>query len=206
MMRYFLLSSLVVLLAACANEYKSMQAVSGDPVCVEKFRPAFTSQLYKANVAVTGKTLSGLLLFKAMPDSSTRVVFSTETGFKFFDFSFGGPQPFKAIYVMKKLDKKVVVEALQQDFELLLMQPAAAGKATVSKMSYDLYYGFSNGPKTRYYITDSICHELQFAELAAKRKKLVRINQFAISDRIPDSIYIQHFNFNFTISLKKLER
>lgn len=183
-----------------------MRAVGGDPVCVEKFRPEYINQLYKANVAVTGKTLSGLLLFKAMPDSSTRVVFSTETGFKFFDFSFGGPQPFKAIYVMKKLDKKVVVDALQHDFELLLMQPADAGKATVSKMGKDWYYGFPDGSKTRYYVTDSICHELRYAELAAKRKKLVRINQFAFTDRIPDSIYIQHFNFNFTISLKKLER
>ena len=73
---------------ACTNEYKSLPAATGDAACVEKFRPDFTAQLYKANIAVSGKSLSGLLLVKKMPDSSTRLLFSTETGFKFFDFSF----------------------------------------------------------------------------------------------------------------------
>ncbi|ULQ51467.1 hypothetical protein [Flavihumibacter fluvii] len=194
------------MMTACANEYKSMHSVAGDPLCVEKFRPAFSADLYKANVQVNGKTLSGLLLIKAMADSSTRVVFSTETGFKFFDFSFGGQQDFKVYYVMKKLDKKVVVDALRNDFELLLMRWVNGTNPFVAAMDAQWYHGFPKGKKISYYITDSLCNELYRAELASKRKKLVTVQLYNTIGQVPDSMFVQHFNFNFTISLKKLER
>jgi hypothetical protein len=205
-MRYLLLSSVFLLLAGCANEYRAMQPATGDPLCVEKFRPAFTSQLYKASVQVSGKNLSGLLLIKAMEDSTTRIVFSTETGIKFFDFSFGGALGFKVFYVMKQLDKKAVVNALRNDFELLLMRWVEAGNGSVASMGGQWYHGFTKGSKISYYITDSICSELHHAELASKRKKLVTANLYAMAGGVPDSMSIQHFNFNFNISLRKLHR
>lgn len=183
-----------------------MKTAVGDPLCVEQFRPDFTVQLYKANIEVTNQHLSGLLLVKKMPDSSTRLLFSTETGFKFFDFSFGGPEDFKAWYVMEKLNKKVVVEALRNDFELLLMRWTRNGTGTVSTMDNNWYHGFRKGGKSSYYLTDSLCTEMRGAELASKRKKLVAAQLFYAGSSVPDSMYIQHYNFNFTISLKKLER
>lgn len=205
-MRYLLLSSVILLLAACANEYKSMQAATGDPRCVEKFRPAFTRQLYKASVQVTGKNLSGLLLIKVMEDSTTRLVFSTETGIKFFDFSFGGPEGFKVFYVMKQLDKKAVVDALQNDFELLLMRWIEGGNGSESTMGGKWYHGFSKGSKTSYYLTDSLCSVFHHAELSSRRKILVTANLYGVNEGVPDSMFIQHNNFNFNISLRKLER
>lgn len=205
MMRYLLLSS-VLLLYACSNAYKGMQAVPGDPLCAAGLRPNFSADLYKAQVQVTGRNLGGLLLIKAMPDSSTRVVFSTETGFKFFDFAFGGPQDFKAFYVLEKLNHKVVVQALRNDFELLLMRWMQSGQAVESRMGDTSYHGFSKGSKIAYYLTDTACSDLYRSELGSKRKKLVSLERFDGVGRVPDSIYIQHFNFNFNISLKKLER
>lgn len=204
--RCFLLNSMVILLTACANEYRSLQVVTGDPLCVEKLKPTFTSQLYRANVEVIGKTLSGLLLIKSMEDSSSRVVFMTETGLKFFDFTFGDRREFKVNFVMKKLNKKVVVNALRNDFELLLMRLENPPNSFVARMDGQWYHGFPKGPKINYYISDSLCTELYHAELASKRKKLVSAYLFKGVDSIPDSIFIQHFNFNFNIYLKKLER
>jgi hypothetical protein len=205
-MRCLVLSSVFVLLAACTNEYRGMKTVAGDGSCIEQFRPVFLAQLYKANVQITGKSLSGLLLFKKMPDSSTRVVFSTETGFKFFDFSFGVAENFKVYYVIPQLDKKIVLNALQNDFDLLLMRWSADAEKFAATMNQQLYAGFKNGSKIFYYVTDSSCTKYYRAELAGKRKKLVEITGFGIDNQVPDSVYLQHFNFNFNISLKKLAR
>jgi hypothetical protein len=87
-MPYLLLSSLLFLLLACSPAYKQMQVAAGDINTIKKFKPNFTVALYNTQVDVVGNHLSGLLIIKKMPDSSTRLVFSNEMGFKFFDFEF----------------------------------------------------------------------------------------------------------------------
>ncbi len=81
-MRYLLFINLFFL-SACVSQYKGLQNASGDISCIQKFKPVFTSALYNTQVNVVGKHLSGLLLIKTMPDSSIRIVFSNELGFKF---------------------------------------------------------------------------------------------------------------------------
>ena len=68
-------------------------------------------------VDVIGKYLSGLLLLKTMPDSSIRMVFSNEMGFKFFDFEFTPGGGFKVNYIIKKMDRRPVIKTLRQDFD-----------------------------------------------------------------------------------------
>src|SRR5258706_1999072 len=84
--RFFLFA---LCLLSCASSYHDLQPVQGNASCLKKFRPVFHADWYNASVDVIGKHLSGLLLFKMMPDSSTRVVFTNEVGVTFFDFEFG---------------------------------------------------------------------------------------------------------------------
>ena len=87
-MRYLLLISCLIIQLGCVSAYKNLQHTTGDPGNVQRFKPVITTALYKIDVNVVGKYLSGLLLLKTMPDSSIRMVFSNEMGFKFFDFEF----------------------------------------------------------------------------------------------------------------------
>ena len=87
-MRYLLLSSFLVLLLGCSSAYKHLKVTKANVTDLQKFKPEFKIALYKANVNVAGNYLSGLLLIKKMPDSSMRLVFSNEIGFKFFDLIF----------------------------------------------------------------------------------------------------------------------
>ena len=96
-MRYLLLSSCLFFFPACSSVYRGVKKGNTDPGCLLQFKPVFTKALYSTTVDVVGKHLSGLLLVKAMPDSSTRLVFSNEMGFKYFDFEFSfrdWPVPF----------------------------------------------------------------------------------------------------------------
>ncbi len=94
-MRYLVLSSCLFFFTSCSSVYKGMQKTQADPSCLVKFKLNFTKALYNTKVDVVGKHLSGLLLIKLMPDSSTRLVFSNEMGFKYFDFEFSAAGVFK---------------------------------------------------------------------------------------------------------------
>ena len=70
------------------SHYKHLKHANSDVNCIKHFAPRFTTTLYSATVDVTRHHFSGILFFKVMPDSSTRVVFTNEMGVKFFDFAF----------------------------------------------------------------------------------------------------------------------
>jgi len=205
-MRYLLLSSFVLVFAGCSSAYKSLQVGSGDASCILKFRPAFTSALYNTQVNVVGRHLSGLLLFKSMPDSSVRIVFSNEMGVKFFDFEFAANGDFKVYQVMKQLNKKAVIKTLRSDFELLMMRNIKVGDAVVKKDSLLTWYGFPGEKETHYYLTNSSCDSLVRIENAMKRKPKVRIVMQNYNNGVPDTIGITHHNFNFNIGLKYIKR
>ena len=204
-MRYLLLSSFLLFLA-CSPAYKQMQVATGDVNSLENFKPKFTVALYSTQVDVAGNHLSGLLLIKKMPDSSTRMVFSNEIGFKFFDFEFSKDGNFKIYSIISKMNKKSVIKTLRKDFELVLMDHLDNTKVFVRKENDLLYYIYPQIRGYNYYITDSSGNELIRAERASKKKTVVEAIMQNYINGIPDTIGISHKTFNFTIGLKRLER
>ncbi|MBS1747008.1 MAG: hypothetical protein JST21_12625 [Bacteroidetes bacterium] len=207
-MRYLLISSWLLLFASCSSAYKNLHKTQGDVSCILQFQPDFSKALYYTEVNVVGKHLSGLLLIKQMPDSSTRMVFSNEAGFKFFDFSFENNGGFKVYYVIDQLNKKAVITTLRKDFEIVLMRPASMQNGSVKRdadSSYN-YYTFPQEKGYNYYITDSSCKKMIRMERASKHKAVVEIHEFGFDKGLPDSIGITHTQFNFNIGLKRLEK
>jgi hypothetical protein len=209
-MRYLLLSSCLYFLLGCGSVYNKMEKTRADPTCLLKFRPVFTKALYNTKVDVMGNHLSGLLIIKVMPDSSTRLVFSHEMGFKYFDFEFSAAGIFKVYYILPQMDKKAVITTLRKDFELLLMRRLDADKEFIRKKDGLFYYGFPQTKGNNYYITDSACHQLIRLERASRRKAVVVAIMENYADGMPDTIgithHIPHLNADFTIGLKKLKQ
>jgi hypothetical protein len=183
-----------------------MQATTGNISGLAKFKPAFSVALYKTEVDVVGNHLSGLLLIKKMQDSSIRMVFSNEMGFKFFDFEFSADGNFKVYSVMKKMNKKPVLATLRNDFALILMQHMDSTTASVRNNDGLIYYVFPQSKGYNYYITDSAGNNLVRMERASKRKTVVQAIMKNYINGIPDTIGISHQTFNFTIGLKRIER
>src|SRR4249919_2870319 len=118
-MRCLLFNSCLVIMLSCSSAYKHLQPATGDAGNLQKFKPVFAVALYRANVDVTGEHLGGLLMIKRMPDSTMRMVFSNEIGFKFFDFEFSPGGGFKVHSIIKQMNKKAVIKTLRKDFELI---------------------------------------------------------------------------------------
>lgn len=204
-MRYLLLSSFVFLLACSESPYRSLQASSTSTECLAKFKPDFSSVLYNTHVNVTGKHLSGLLIFKKMPDSTVRAIFSSEMGVKFFDFEYS-KSGFKVEYCMKQLDRKAVIKQLKKDIGFIIMNGIDISSGKSLHSATESYFLFHSGKEETYYITDSACTRLLRIENASKRKKKVIINLNDYKDGMADSVYIAHQTFEFNISLKQLKR
>ena len=203
-MRYLLLNSCLLLLLSCAGVHKNLQNETGDVNSIQKFKPAFAVALYKTEVNVTGKYLSGLLLMKQMPDSSLRIVFSNEMGFKFFDFAFLPDGSFKVFSIIKQMDKKAVITTLRKDFELVLMRGLDPTTGFIRSDSQYVFHIFPREKGFYHYITNKKGDELIRMERASKKKVVVEAITTKYEGGIPDSIGISHKNFNFTIGLKRI--
>ena len=82
-----------------------------------------------------------------MPDSSLRIVFSNEMGFKFFDFAFLPDGSFKVFTIIKQMDKKAVITTLRKDFELVLMRGLDPATGFIRSDSQYVYHIFPAGKR-----------------------------------------------------------
>jgi hypothetical protein len=203
---YLLSGSCLLLLLGCSPMYRQMHTATGNIGGLAKFKPAFNVALYKTEVDVVGNHLSGLLLIKKMQDSSIRMVFSNEMGFKFFDFEFTPDRNFKIYSVIKQMNKKAVIKTLRKDFELILMERLDSAALSVRTNNGLIYYVFPQTKGYNYYITDSTGENLVRIERVSKRKTVVQAIMKDYMNGIPDTIGISHKTFNFTIGLKRIER
>ncbi|MCW3467528.1 hypothetical protein [Chitinophaga nivalis] len=207
-MRYFLLNSILVitgLLTGCRSSYKGLQRTAGDVQCIRQFSPQFTATLYSTQVNVLKHHLSGLLFFKQMPDSSVRVVFANEMGFKFFDFEFDKQGNFTNHFIIDKMNKKAVVKTLRQDFALVLLRPDLH-QAYMATDSLYRYVAVPTAKGHNYYMTDTACTQLIRIEQASKRRPAVKVWMQHYNNGVPDTIQIQHQHFRFNISLQRVEQ
>lgn len=203
---YLILSSCLLIMLSCSPAHQQMQTASADVNLLQKFKPAFTVALYNTTVDVVGNHLSGLLLIKKMPDSSTRIVFSNEMGFSFFDFEFAADGKFKVYSITKQMNKKSVIKTLQHDFELILMNNLDNSKASVQSKDGLTYFVFPQTKGFNYYITNQSGNNLVRMERASDKKTIVEAVMKNYVGGIPDTIGISHKTFEFNIGLKRIER
>src|SRR6478672_62505 len=108
-MRLLLYSSILILAAGCSKKISGVASSFKEP-CIQQAKPSFHTVLYKTSVDVTSHHLSGLLLMKNTGDT-TRIVFTSEMGLTYFDFSYIGNN-FKVNYCIRKLNRKIVTNQL----------------------------------------------------------------------------------------------
>ena len=201
--RCLLSLSLISGMLSC-NAYRHMEKINSSDECLRQFKPVIGRALYKTSVDVTGKHISGLLLIKTLPDSSIRIAFTNEMGFSFFDFGFLKENEFKVYHIIPQLDKKAVITTLRKDFELVLFRNMPEGNRITLQDSSLIYYGFPQAKGVNYYITDSHCSRLVKMQRASKRKPVAEAFMYSNAASVPDSIFIRHLNFNFSIQLRKI--
>lgn len=205
-MRFLPLSSLVLLCLGCARlSYPGRRPVAGDATALRALQPQFSTALYRTEIDVVGKHLSGLLFFKKQPDSSYRVVFTNEMGLNFFDFHFAEHR-FEVLHCIAQLNKKPVINQLHKDIGFVLMTDLDFAQGKVFTQDEWKYYVFTSAKETTTYVTDAHTQVLSRIENASPRKLKVVVSLTRPVAGMPDSVFIDHKLFPFTIALKQLVR
>ncbi|MCI1186388.1 hypothetical protein MON38_03080 [Hymenobacter sp. DH14] len=206
-MRYSALGSAALLLClGCARlSYPGRTAVAGDASALRALQPKFTTTLYRTQIDVVGKHLSGLLFFKKQPDESFRVVFTNEMGLNFFDFRFADHQ-FTVEHCIDQLNKKAVINQLHKDIGFVLMTDLDYAQGKVFVQDQQRFYTFASSKETTTYVTDAATREISRIENASARKEKVLVTLKGRTGGMPDSVFIDHKLFPFTIALKQIAR
>jgi hypothetical protein len=189
---------------SCAPDYH-LHTIPLDSGCASKIAPLpMTSSWYHASVDVTGNHWSGLVLIKSMPDSSHRVVFTNEAGLTFFDFGFSKDGKLKIYFMIKKLNKKLVVQTLGKDFELILGEPFRKGPLQSWDTGQEVYFGVKQKKETAYFITSKDCASLQRLEWGDARKRRVSVKISGPGYPSPEKIELTHHTFALRIALTRI--
>jgi hypothetical protein len=173
--------------------------------CPPVFKPAIRTATYTAQLDFYKKHISGLFVFKSMNDSTERVVFMTETGFKFFDFEFT-PHNFKVQYIIPSLNKKIIVKTLRNDLGYLVVPPIENSKHEQPKSDTRTTFRFPLSRGSVYYSTDKKCEQLEKIEVGKDKKKSLVIDITGSHHKNPQTINIAHQNFKLTIFMKQIEK
>jgi len=200
-MRYLLISFLFVTLVSCGTLATTKNLVA-KPVSKNLENPYFsntkTDYVYKAKIDVNKNHLGGLLIVKKIAENHHRVVFTTEFGNKIFDFEFID-NVFKMNAILDKLNKKIVVNALKKDFQLLVTENNSVTKK-FNSLDHTIYQTNLNN-KDNYYFVNKNKNLLENIIMASKHKEKVSLLFDEVISSLARNINITHHNFNMTIQL-----
>lgn len=202
-MRYLLSSILVVLCFSCASYPKkngfTVIDSQKDTITNPYFSNTAKDYVYKANIEVFGNSFSGLLIIKKLGIEHHRIAFTTEMGNKIFDFTFLR-KDFKVNHILKKMDKKILINVLKNDFKVLVKEMPVVEKV-FQKDSQSIYKTRISNKNYYYYLSTK---KLDKVVRTSKGNEKVVFKFSEINDNIANEIEILHQNISLKIFLKAL--
>ena len=203
---FFAIATLFVV--SCSNPYKAITVVQPKEGEKIELTPAFKDlsegKLYKAKVEILKNYLSGLLMIKEVKGSN-RVIFTSETGLKFFDFEFA-TDTFVIHHVMEQFDNKYVLKTLREDLGDIVFYDAKNQEVEMFRMGKDeeLVKRRKDEDDYLYYFYEA--EKLLKIERASDKKQKVIITFENYENDIPQLINIVHKDFKMNIELKYIKR
>lgn len=155
--------------------------------------------IYKANIETFGNSFSGIFIVKKLGKNHHRIAFTTEMGNKIFDFTFQG-EDFNVNHILKKLDKKILINVLRNDFKVLVKENPSVEK--VFQKDLNSIYKTQVGNKKYYHLLSG--EKLEKIVRVGNGKEKVEFTFSEINDNIAQHIQILHNNIKLKISLKSI--
>lgn len=205
-MRFLPISILFLLITSCSLQTTKnliVKEVSQIEVDNPYFSNTYIDYIYKAKIDVYGRKFGGILIIKKIDENSHRVVFTTEFGNKLFDFLFENDTVINN-FVIEELDKKFIVNTLQNDFKLLVSQTNKVLNQFDSGLE-DVYKTIDD-KQFNFYFINKKSHILDKIVRTSKSKVKVEVLFSNVESVIANSILIHHKNIKLNIALKLFKK
>jgi hypothetical protein len=183
---------------------RNLKAMDKLTNCAAVFIPSVYTATYSSQIDFYKKHFSGLFVFKAMNDTTERVVFMTETGFKFFDFEYT-PHGFAVKYIIPSLNKKIIIHTFSRDLGYLVAPPIENPAHEQEPGDNKIISKFPTRHTYTYYTTDKKCSLLQQIAVGNDHKKSLVIDLTGTRNNNPQTINIAHKNLKLTIFMKQID-
>ncbi len=204
MIRLLLISILLFQLVSCKSY--QIEGSNVKEISIKEFKnPYFDNPeidyVYKAQIEVYGNKLGGIFVTKKISDSIHRVVFTTEFGNKLMDFELSD-QDFKVNYVMEELDRKMVLNTLEEDFRLMLKVNHQVNQS-FENSSFNIFKS-NIDKKNIYFFVDKNNNKLTKLVSTTKYKEKVVFEFESKNTTFAEIIKINHKNIKLKIELNQI--
>jgi hypothetical protein len=193
---------LVLVLSSCSTnktvqDYKKV-TLEKTTLEVPYFANPETDYIYKANIRVYAKELTGIFIAKKINDTTHRVVFTTEFGNKLMDFEIS-ESDFKVNFILEALDKKMIVNTLVTDFRLLLRSHYAISEQ-FENVENTVFMALDKD-RINYLFVSKATNKLSKIVHSSKRKEIINLYYSSENNIFAEKIVIQHRNIKLKIEL-----
>lgn len=204
MMRFLIISALFLFFVSCKT-YKIPNATkiesSQKKIQNRYFSDSEKDYVYKANIDVYGKQLGGIFVAKKINDTLHRAVLTTDFGNTLLDFEVS-ENSFKVNYCVDELNKKIVLNTLQNDFRLVFKQNRFIEE--VFENQTHTIYKTKDGNRFNYLFENKSDKKLTQLTHTTKTKEKVVIRFEGKNITFAEKINIEHKNIKLKIELNQI--
>jgi len=204
-MKFLQISILLLSLTSCTLA-TTKNLVSSPVVNTHFDNPYFSDSnqdyVYKGKIDVYGNYFGGIFIVKKIGRLHHRIVLTTELGNKIFDFELQNDS-YKVNYILEELDRKIIINTLKRDFQLLVKEHTIVKK----KYKNDPYiiYQSQHKKQLNFYFINKDTGKLEKLVNTSKRKEKTIVNFESINKKLAQRIVIEHKNIKLKIELKYLD-
>lgn len=208
LLRYSILFFFVII-TSCSNPYKNLSKTeySADNIKQIPYALPFSAKtlIYKADISFYKTDISGLLIMKKMDESIYRIALTTQFGLKIFDFELNNGT-LNVKYCAEYLDKKVIINTFQNDFNLLLIQNHAKNIFVIENPERNQKIWQLKSGKLNYnYIQNTDSEKIENISFKKQNSEKISVGLYNYKGNIPGNITLEHHNIKLKMNLKLIQ-
>lgn len=161
--------------------------------------------IYKTNISFYKNDISGLLIIKKTGENIYRIALTTQFGLKIFDFELDhGTLNVK--YCVEYLNKKLILNTFQNDFNLILMQNKSETISMIDNSEQNQkIWQIASGKYYYNYIQNTESEKIENINFKKRNSEKISVGLHSYKGNIPGKIELEHQNIKLIMKLKLIQ-
>jgi len=200
---------LLIIVTSCSNPYKNLPntnyEVSGIKNIPYSLPYSEKAIIYKTDIRFYKNDISGLLIIKKTEKDIYRIALTTQFGLKLFDFELDHGS-LNVKYCMESLNKKIILNTFETDFNLLLLQMNFQSLTMFeNKVDNQKVWRLKSGKINYDYIENTDSQKIEFIRFKKRNSEKISVGLHNNNSGVPKEILLEHHNIKLKMNLKLIQ-
>lgn len=210
--KFVILSSLFFILinvSSCSGPYKNLTRTElpNSEIKSIPYPLSFSEKalIYKTDINFYKNDISGLLIIKKTDESIYRIALTTQFGLKIFDFELNHGT-LNVEYCIESLNKKLIINTFQNDFNILLMQINPDNIYSIENPALNQkVWQFKTGKLSTNYTQNIQSKKIENISFKKRNSEKISVGLYTYKGDIPGNITLEHRNIKLKMNLKLIQ-